>query len=205
MKMNIKTSESVKSTIIKNSHINLSAKLLELEAAGYSFIELTLVVSIIGILAAIAAPAWLGFINNERLRTSNNRIYQVIKIARSNAMRDKSTWQASFQQEQDKTAKWAVHPATVDPQTANWENLNPSVQIDDETTLYQYPPSKYPSTNIWRMQFNYKGNTNGQLGRITLSLRSGGTAKRCVFVSTLLGAMRTAKDQAQPKGGKYCY
>ena len=55
------------------------------------------------------------------------------------------------------------------------------------------------------MQFNYKGNTNGQLGRITLSLRSGGTAKRCVFVSTLLGGMRTAKDQAQPKDGKYCY
>jgi len=202
--MKDKISKSVKLTIIKNLTNNSSEKLLKQQEAGYSLIELTFVVLIIGILGAIAAPGWLGFINKERLRTSNDRIYQVMKTARSNAMRDKITWQASFQ-EKDKIAQWAVHPVTIEPDKANWENLDPSVQIDDETTLYQYPSSKYPSTEIWRVQFNYKGNTNGRLGRITLSLRSGGKVKRCVFISTLLGAMRISKNQAKPKGGKYCY
>ncbi|MFM6198294.1 MAG: prepilin-type cleavage/methylation domain-containing protein, partial [Dolichospermum sp.] len=34
------------------------------------------------------------------------------------------------------------------------------------------------------------------LGKITLSSKSGGTGKRCVIVSTILGAMRTAKDDS---------
>ena len=149
-------------------------------------------------MAAIAAPGWLTFINNQRLRTSNDRIYQALFKAKRNAMRDKITWQASFQ-EKDDIAQWAIHPETVDPQKADWQNLNPSVQIDDETTLLQDS-----STKIWRIKFNYKGHPNG-FRRITLSLRSGGKAKRCVFISTLLGAMRTSKDREKPKSGKYCY
>ncbi|MGK7919266.1 MAG: Tfp pilus assembly protein FimT/FimU [Trichodesmium sp.] len=196
--MNANTYNSVKSTIIKSLLKNQSEKLLKQKDRGYSLTELTIVVLIIGILAAIIAPGWLGFINIQRLRTSNDRIYQAMKTARSNAIRDKITWQASFRQ-QDEIAQWAVHPESLNAQNANWQNLESSVKIDNETTMLQDS-----STEIWRIKFNYKGHPNS-VRRITVSPHSGGTAKRCVFVSTLLGAMRTSKNQAKPKSGKYCY
>ncbi|MDE5091570.1 MAG: prepilin-type N-terminal cleavage/methylation domain-containing protein [Trichodesmium sp. St18_bin3_1_1] len=203
--MKRKASLSLKSTIVKKIHRSLSEKLLKPEKAGFSMIELMITVSMIGALAAIAAPGWSALINNQRLRASNNRAYQIIKTAQTKAIQHKTTWQASFQQEQGKTIKWAVHQATVEPEKANWENLNSFIQVDDETTLYKYPSSKYPSSNIWRVQFNHKGHVNGRLGRLTLSLQSGGKAKRCVLVSTLLGKMRISKDQPKPKDEKYCY
>ncbi|MHC5727644.1 MAG: prepilin-type cleavage/methylation domain-containing protein, partial [Nostoc sp.] len=33
----------------------------------------------------------------------------------------------------------------------------------------------------------------------------GGKAKRCIFVSTILGAMRTAKEHTTTDDDKYCY
>ena len=196
--MTVKISNSVKSTIIKEFQKKLSEKLLRQKEAGYSLTELTFVVLIVGILAAIATPGWLTFTNKQCLRTSNDRVYQAMKTARSNAMRDKISWQASFRQ-QDEIVQWAVHPESLDAQNANWQNLESDVKIDDETTMLQDS-----STEIWRVKFNYKGHPNS-IRRITLSLRSGGKAKRCVFISTLLGAMRSAKDQVIPKDEKYCY
>lgn len=236
--MNIKTLLSVKSTIIKKSHINLSAKLPELKAAGYSFIELTFVVLIIGILAAIAAPAWLGFINNERLRTSNNRIYQVIFKARRKAMADKTAWQASFQETTNiigqPVIKWAVHKAAIVPDdlaNSTWEYLEPGIEIDDnepndkgeyETTLRIVKPDTNTVTTdrtdpIYRALFNYKGcpvyfptdqctQTSLQAkGRIAIKLQNQDKPKRCIIISTLLGAIRTGEDHTKDNDGRYCY
>ena len=236
--MNIKTSASVKSTIIKNSHINLSAKLLELEAAGYSFIELTFVVLIIGILAAIAVPGWLGFISNKRLRTSNNRIYQVIFKARRKAMADKTAWQASFQETTNvigqPVIKWAIHKAAIAPNNipaSTWEYLEPGIEIDDkgkndkgkyETTLRIVKPDTNTVTTdrtdpIYRALFNYKGcpvyfptdqctQTSLQAkGRIAIKLQNQDKPKRCIIISTLLGAIRTGEDHTKDNDGRYCY
>ena len=134
--MKRKASLSLKSTIVKKFHRSLSEKLLKPEKAGFSMIELMITVSMIGTLAAIAAPGWSALINNQRLRASNNRAYQIIKTAQTKAIQHKTTWQASFQQEQGKTVEWAVHQATVEPEKANWENLNSFIQVDTLQAIY---------------------------------------------------------------------
>lgn len=167
---------------------------------GFTILELMVVVLIIGILAGIVAPGWISFTNRQSLRTANDRVYNVLRRAQSEAKLSKETWQASFRNE-DRVAQWAVHPEDIDPEDAKWNDLDSRVQIDDDETTFFHSSS----TGIWKMKFNYKGLPNG-FRRITLSLRSGGTAKRCVFISTLLGAMRKAKENPTPDNrGRYCY
>lgn len=157
-------------------------------------------VFMISILAAIGIPSWLSLLNTTKVNNARSALYSAMLQAKSKAMQQKIVYQVSFR-EQDGVAQWAVHPETTNPEDVVWQSLEPSVQIDaDETTFYQHP-----STGIWRMQFNHKGHANGRLGRVTVSLRDSGNKKRCVFVSTLLGALRRGEQHSTAKNGRYCY
>ncbi|MFM6152159.1 MAG: Tfp pilus assembly protein FimT/FimU [Sphaerospermopsis kisseleviana] len=159
--------------------------------------EMLVVVSMIGILSSIIAPSWLNFIYIRTLNASQDQVYQAMRQAQNQARKEKLTWHASFREENN-IVQWAVHPATTQPANANWNNLDPSVQLDAESTLQL-------SGGVRRVQFDHFGSVKPPLGRITLAHKSGGTVKRCVFVSTILGAMRTARENSTPKDGKYCY
>ena len=43
-------------------------------SSGFTLIEVLVVVIIIGILSAIAAPGWLAFINNRRISTMRGQV-----------------------------------------------------------------------------------------------------------------------------------
>ena len=52
---------------------------------GFTILEVITVALIIGILSAIAAPAWNGFINNQRTRTVNDAVLRALRSAQSDA------------------------------------------------------------------------------------------------------------------------
>ena len=76
-----------------------------------------------------------------------------------------------------------------DLNNATWNDLHDSVQLHPNSTLQL-------SNGVRQVRFNDIGGVIPPLGKITLSSKSGGTAKHCVIVSTILGAMRTAKDNS---------
>jgi type II secretory pathway pseudopilin PulG len=191
-------------------------------------LEIIVIVLIIGVLAAIAIPSWLAFIDIQRLKTAQGEVYQAMRQAQSLATKNKLTWQVSFR-ENNGTVQWAVHqaqsdkflPYTISTNNNIWHDLDSNIQIDtvknnkgkSETTL----PSN-ASAQAWRAIFNYQGCPVYQvgdectqtslrtLGQITFSSKNGGKAKRCVYISTILGAMRTGKERNKANDNdKYCY
>ncbi|KOP28151.1 methylase [Hapalosiphon sp. MRB220] len=181
-------SKSMHSKILKNH-----------SSSGFTLLESMATILIIGILSAIALPSWLAFVDIQRLNTAQSEVYQAMRQAQREAKREKLTWQFSLN-EQNGIVQWATHRADINVDNAIWNKLNANVRLDGETTLQQ-------ANGVKRIQFDYEGNVNKPpLGRITLSSRYGGKAKRCVYVSTILGAIRIAKERPQAdESGKYCY
>jgi len=174
---------------------NLSSDNLE---NGFTLLELLITILLLTILGAIAIPNWLAFVDTQRLNVAQEEVYFAIRQAQSEAKRERLTVQISFR-EYNAIAQWAIHDATISPSQAHWHNLDENIILDPETTL-QY------SHGVRRIEFDYLGAVREPpLGRVTLSSRDGGKSKRCVFVSTILGALRTAREHPHSKEGKYCY
>lgn len=176
------------------------ASLLWLDAGsvgGFTLLETIVVLMIIGILFAIVAPAWNHLLNVQRLNTAQEEIFQAIRTAQSNAKLNRIDWQFSLRSANG-TVQWAIHSKAAPVSEVSWNSLDSSVRLDEETSLDL-------EREIRRVQFNERGSVNGQLGRVTLSGNIGGRTKRCVIVSTLLGAIRNGTDHTAARDGKYCY
>lgn len=113
-------------TLLKICRRNLAtaSKPHQQKDPGFTLIELVVGMLMIAILSSIAAPGWLAFINNQRLRTSQSSVYGALQLAQSNAKRDKLAWQASFRfpgkdnnGNTIQVVQWAIHPATTVPTT----------------------------------------------------------------------------------------
>ncbi|MBI4781521.1 MAG: type II secretion system protein [Oscillatoriophycideae cyanobacterium NC_groundwater_1537_Pr4_S-0.65um_50_18] len=154
-------------------------------SSGFTIADLLTVMTIAGILAAIAAPSWLSFHRDRALSSSQDEVFQAIRQTQAEAQRSHANWQVSFR-ESDSAVEWAMHPLTEQPRL--WQPLLKEVRLDPaQTTLAR-------DGNLYRLQFSNRGRINGQLGRITLKT-SDGSLRRCVFASTLLGTLRKAADR----------
>lgn len=172
---------------------------------GFTLLEALVVVVMMGTVAAIAAPGWLGFLERSQLTVTRDKLYLGIKNAQVQAQAKRTGWQFSVR-ERDGLLEWATHPQAISPLTAQWEALeSQSIQIDQqpgETTFRKDGEAYY-------VRFDEHGDSR-QLGRLTLSGKRFSKNKRCVIVSTLIGAARKSKEQSTPdpnyrSSDRYCY
>jgi prepilin-type N-terminal cleavage/methylation domain-containing protein len=154
-------------------------------ALGFTLVEKIAVMAIVGTLMAIAAPGWITFFNARSLNAAQDTVFQTIRLAQIRAEQTRSHWQASFRTDSYGFAQVAAHSITTPPDQILWQDLDAGIEFyADEMT--------FPQTNgVYRVRFNHLGQVHGlMLGRVTLIRRNNFQAKRCVTVSTLLGAVR---------------
>jgi prepilin-type N-terminal cleavage/methylation domain-containing protein len=163
---------------------------------GFTLYEMLIVMAIIGILSTISGVVWLSVLDNQRLKTAQSGVLQMMRKAQIRARSNKEVWEACIRQQGNvvqAAASQRDRSASQPCAEASWETLAPpgTVTIDtDNSTLYD-------KNGIYRVQFKHRGEVNGRLGRITFTVpnRDEDTPKRCVFVSTLLGALRQVADE----------
>jgi prepilin-type N-terminal cleavage/methylation domain-containing protein len=100
--------------------------------AGFTLLELLVVIILMGVIAAIAAPSWSLFMNQRRVNAANNVVLQSLQEAQSQARTRKVSYSVSFRTGSDGVPQVAIYP-TKKPDPGNPNNtvdINPFTETD---------------------------------------------------------------------------
>src|SRR4028118_1431473 len=181
---------------------------------GFTIIELLIIVLMLGIFASIAAPSWLAFINRQRVRTVNDRVFQSLRTAQSEAKRSKRDVKVTFY---TSSSTPPVDPPTVEIDTnpAEPDPLKKEIRKETFSSGGEIKPGTIalstnaialgdPDIPVNSIIFDYQGNvkklppsTNPAItnARFVVTVapanaKPNSSARQCAIVETIIGGMR---------------
>lgn len=153
---------------------------------GFTVIELLVAVLIAGILAAIAAPSWLAFMEQQRIKSTRAQAQAYLRSAQTQAIQKRINYQVTFRMQADRPQA-AVHPESASVTGLLWEDLPSDTWLEGNSN---FRGDVVNGVQYYRVRFTHQGHPR-ELGTLrVVSNPSKTTNRRCVTVSTLLGAMR---------------
>ena len=204
-------------TFWRSRRHNLPPKLPQSQA-GYTLLELLVVLGIVGVVSAIAAPGWLGFVQQRRVNSANDSVLRALQEAQSKAKTQKLSYSVSFRTPLNGVPQVAIHPDST-PANNYWKSLGDQVSFKpgqiwlgtNATSSNNAGGSLTPTDNtgIKAVTFDYSGalpttptpNLVPQGLIIAVGAAQPGSSssrviastRRCVKISTLLGSIQTGR------------
>ena len=173
--------------------------------AGFTLIEALVVIIMAGILFAIAAPSWIGFLNRQRLSTARGQVFEISRSAQAEAKRTKVN-RAVFFDNKDGKPRAIVVPYKDDASTptddnGGWQVLG-NGDINAGVIKIAGKLGTATETASGKIGFDTYGNLDQKIvtAPYTITIQTANApSRRCVKITTLLGAMTSAEDGDCPQ------
>ncbi|AKG24761.1 hypothetical protein IJ00_20450 [Calothrix sp. 336/3] len=208
---------------MRNANIIKTINKTNQQDDGFTLIEVLVVILMVGVLSAIAAPSWLGFVNRQRVSKANDAVLGALQAAQTEAKKKKLSYSVSFRNN-NKSPEIAIYPGSTLPTNPVWKPLGDNIsfkpgEIIIYTNLHSTNSNTKASANITystagsgTITFDYMGTltdvtlgtaggSSEQLGLkiavaspVSKSSLAASNERRCVILDTLIGGVRIAKN-----------
>jgi len=180
--------DSIYSTVCQPvQKMKVSKTALLSPSAGFTLLELLLIVVIVGVLAAIVTPSWLGFLSRQRIDTVRNDLVQTLKQSQQDAIQRRQTI--------------TIELATIDNyptidngvvrELASGSGIKPGAVT---MSSYSVNSSNGNITDDGTISFDYQGRPINEELPFVISLTGENfPSKRCVIIANLIGTIKTAE------------
>jgi prepilin-type N-terminal cleavage/methylation domain-containing protein len=169
------------------------------QTAGFTLIEVLVVVIIAAILAAITAPGWLAFLNRQRVSTVKSDLAQTLKNAQQDAIQRRIDVPVVIN---DGAATPSIVVSGLDQPLGDDDNNPGGVQLRS----YSVGADGDPNYAFDTIVFDYRGmptignsasddESSSDHLPFVVSVRVGDSGDRqCVVVANLLGSLKSASN-----------